>query len=143
MNVRVKMLTAWACSPASAGVVMAIGVGVLACFQTALAATEGEEEDPSIWLYVSIPLVSAAVGWGTNVVALKMCVGRLASQLAVVHDAGVVVVALAAGRSTRPSFSAFPSSAMRAVLTSRLGASAGRASSLPRLPKWPPSARTS
>lgn len=47
----------------------------LACFASlvvAAVADGDEEEDPSFWLYVSIPVVSALVGWGTNVVALKM-----------------------------------------------------------------------
>lgn len=35
-------------------------------------ANTSEDESDSVWLYVSIPIISALVGWGTNVVALKM-----------------------------------------------------------------------
>ena len=63
-------------------VVVPAVVGCLASLVVAAAAEGNEDEDASFWLYVSIPIVSALVGWGTNVVALKMY-GHIRSVAAV------------------------------------------------------------
>lgn len=45
---------------------------IFSFFVSPALAAGYQEENVNYWLYLSIPVVSAIVGWGTNVVALKM-----------------------------------------------------------------------
>eukprot|EP01062_Namystynia_karyoxenos_P004183 TRINITY_DN11479_c0_g1_i1.p1 TRINITY_DN11479_c0_g1~~TRINITY_DN11479_c0_g1_i1.p1 ORF type:complete len:439 (+),score=153.40 TRINITY_DN11479_c0_g1_i1:70-1317(+) len=76
-NVRVSLYRDAACSDGYAELAVAVGDADGRCVQAAFEETEGENWGPQwtrkdIIIFVLTPFVTAFIGWGTNVIAIKM-----------------------------------------------------------------------
>lgn len=63
------------CGPSGRLPALAAAATTAVWVATLLGVVAAQDEEPGkdpLWLYFTIPFVSAIVGWGTNVVALKM-----------------------------------------------------------------------